>query len=189
MRPCQEASVRFRTDLASKTVQNGRSFWNASVFDVAPSNERNKSVMSTAQGRTGESNGQLPVQPSHSDEALPRFVRTSDCAIFTLDHAGRVITWNAGAERVFGYSRDEAVGQFFYHFFALDAVRNGNFERDLNDAFHDGQALSKRQYVHKDGRRFWASGIITPLWDHEFQGYGTIVQRDGAESDRLQADV
>jgi PAS domain S-box-containing protein len=54
-----------------------------------------------------------------------------DCAIFMLDVDGRVCTWNAGAERIKGYSAQEILGRHFSVFYPWDKSRHGRPEQEL----------------------------------------------------------
>ena len=90
-----------------------------------------------------------------------------DYAIFGLDGAGRVSTWNAGAERIKGYREDEIVGQHFSRFYPPEAVAAGMPARLLALAARDGRVEDEGWRVRKDGSRFWANVIITAVRDHE----------------------
>ena len=86
-------------------------------------------------------------------------------AIFLLDPAGNVATWNAGAERVMGYHTDEILGRpqsVFY--LPSDAARAAAV---LDSAVRAGRYEEEGWRVRKDGTRFWASIAITPAFDRE----------------------
>jgi PAS domain S-box-containing protein len=86
-------------------------------------------------------------------------------AIFLLDRAGNVATWNAGAERVMGYHSDEVLGRpqsVFY--LPSDAARAAAV---LDSAVRAGRYEEEGWRVRKDGTRFWASIAITPAFDRE----------------------
>jgi PAS domain S-box-containing protein len=90
-------------------------------------------------------------------------------AIFLLDREGRLICWNPGAERLFGYPADEVLGQHFSWFFSAEDVRNGQPKYELQKALTDGRADSARWQVRKDGTRFWCQATVTPLRDEQRQ--------------------
>ena len=86
-------------------------------------------------------------------------------AIFGTDMSGRIRSWNIGAEEIFGYKADEAIGQNIDILFT-DADRAENIpgkEREI--ARLDGYAEDQRWHVKKDGSLFFASGVQTPLRD------------------------
>ena len=89
----------------------------------------------------------------------------SDYAIFLLDPAGHVASWNAGAERIKGYDADEILGQHFSRFYPEEAVRSGWPEEELRRAAADGRFEDEGWRLRKDGSRFWANVVITALRD------------------------
>jgi len=93
--------------------------------------------------------------------------RVQDYAIFKLDGAGRVSTWNAGAERIKGYRAEEIVGRHFSVFYPPEAVDAGRPARLLALAARDGRVEDEGWRVRKDGSRFWADVSITALRDSE----------------------
>src|SRR2546425_5937289 len=93
-----------------------------------------------------------------------------DFAIFMLDGAGRVATWNTGAERIKGYRGEEIVGQHFPRFFPPEGVAEGKPARLLALAARDGRVEDEGWGMGKGGSRFWADVIITALRDSEGGG-------------------
>ena len=57
-----------------------------------------------------------------------------DYAIFMLDPQGHVLTWNAGAERLKGYSADDIIGQHFSRFYPPETLQAGLPARELEVA-------------------------------------------------------
>ena len=86
-----------------------------------------------------------------------------DYAIFMLDGNGRVTTWNSGAERLKGYKADEIIGKDFSIFYTEEARQAGHPKRLLETALREGRYEEENWRVRKDGTRFWASVIITPI--------------------------
>jgi PAS domain S-box-containing protein len=94
-----------------------------------------------------------------------------DYAIYMLDKAGRIMTWNSGAERIKGYTRDEIIGQHFSRFYT-DLDRKSELPtKVLRQAAIDGTFEGEGWRVRKDGSRFWASVVIDPIRDDS----GTLV--------------
>ena len=110
-----------------------------------------------------------------------------DHAIFMLDPAGNVVSWNAGAERIEGYRADEIVGSHFSSFFPADEVASGAPERLLEVAATAGNAEEEDWRIRKDGSRFWASAVVTALRDPDgsLRGFANVV-RDITERQRQQ---
>src|SRR5579859_1334636 len=90
-------------------------------------------------------------------------------AIFLLGQEGRLICWNPGAERLFGYQSSEIIGQHFSRLFSPEDIRNGQPEHELKTALAEGRADSVRWQVRKDGSRFWCRATVTPLRDEHKQ--------------------
>jgi PAS domain S-box-containing protein len=88
-----------------------------------------------------------------------------DYAIYMLDPAGRVATWNAGAERIKGYVASEIVGRSFALFYPPEDVASRTPERHLEIATTTGRYEEEAWRVRRDGTRFWASVLITALRD------------------------
>ncbi len=110
-----------------------------------------------------------------------------DFAIFMLDPEGRIISWNAGAERILGYKEAEIIGQPFSVIFTPEDVERKRPEYEVHQARETGRAEDERWHVKKDGSLFWASGVVTPLLDEggNLQGFAKIL-RDITE--RKQAE-
>jgi PAS domain S-box-containing protein len=88
-----------------------------------------------------------------------------DYALFVLDRDGRILTWNAGAQRIKGYAPEEIVGRHFSVFYPHEAVASGWPAHELKVATAEGRFEDEGWRVRKDGSRFWASVVITALRD------------------------
>jgi PAS domain S-box-containing protein len=86
-----------------------------------------------------------------------------DYAIFMLDPSGVVVNWNAGAERLKGYTADEIVGQHFSKFYTPEDRARGVPGRFLDVAAREGRLEEEGWRVRKDGGRFWASVVIDAI--------------------------
>jgi PAS domain S-box-containing protein len=100
-------------------------------------------------------------------DALYRLLvdQVEDYAIFALDTAGCVCTWNTGAERFKGYKANEIIGKDFAIFYPKEARDRGLPRQLLKRAAETGHALDEGWRVRKDGTQFWASVTITVLRD------------------------
>jgi PAS domain S-box-containing protein len=88
-----------------------------------------------------------------------------DHAIFMMDPEGRIISWNAGAERIKGYRADEIIGHDFSCFFPPEDIERGRPEEILRIATAVGRHEERGMRVRKDGSRFLASVTFTALRD------------------------
>ena len=127
--------------------------------------------------------------PGSDDQDLFRLLAKSvtEYAIFLLDPEGRVTTWNAGAERIKGYRADEIVGRHFSAFYPAEDLAAGKPEKVLAVAAVEGRVEDEGWRVRKDGSRFWASVVVTALYDGSgrVRGFGKVT-RD--ESERRAAE-
>jgi len=96
----------------------------------------------------------------------------ADYAIIMLDARGRVASWNAGATRIHGFEAREIVEQNFACFFPAEDVLRRKPERQLADAARHGRHEDEGWRLRKDGARFWANVITTPLHDTAGTLYG-----------------
>ncbi len=88
-----------------------------------------------------------------------------DYAIFMLDPAGNVISWNLGAERIKQYSGEEIIGKHFSQFYPEEDKRSGKPQWELEVAKREGRFEDEGWRIRKDGSRFWANVIITAVRD------------------------
>jgi len=99
-------------------------------------------------------------------------------AIFLLDPSGRVATWNAGAQRIKGYAADEIIGHHFSEFYPSEARERKWPQRELEEALRLGRFEDEGWRLRKDGTRFWANVVITPLYDRDgvHRGFSKITR-------------
>ncbi|HWA74082.1 MAG TPA: PAS domain S-box protein [Polyangiaceae bacterium] len=101
-----------------------------------------------------------------SEERLRLLIASvSDYAIFILDPTGHVSTWNAGAQRLKGYTAEEIIGRHFSCFYPQSDVLAGKCERELEGAERVGRFEDEGIRIRKDGSQFWANVVITPIRD------------------------
>jgi hypothetical protein len=86
-----------------------------------------------------------------------------DYAIFMLDPNGRILTWNAGAERFKGYKAGEIIGQHFSRFYPAETLERGLPAHELKVASETGVFEDEGWRVRKDGSQFWANVVITAM--------------------------
>lgn len=110
-----------------------------------------------------------------------------DYGIFALDTRGVVTSWNAGAERIKGYTEQEIVGQHFSVFY-LSQECPQHPDMALREATRNGHYMEEAWRCRKDGSRFWASVVITAQYDSSgaLRGFSKIT-RD--ITDRRAAEI
>jgi PAS domain S-box-containing protein len=111
----------------------------------------------------------------------------SDYAIYMLNPAGFVNSWNAGAQRFKGYIASEIIGQHFSLFYTEEDRATGKPARALNTALQEGKFEDEGWRVRKDGTRFWASVVVDPIRtaDGKLIGFAKIT-RDITERKAVQ---
>jgi PAS domain S-box-containing protein len=111
-----------------------------------------------------------------------------DYAIFLLDPEGRVMSWNAGAERIKGYRADEILGESFTRFYPPQDVEAGVPARALAQASEHGRFVAYGWRLRKDGSRFYAHVTITALRDADggLWGFAKVTQDYTEELARQQ---
>jgi formate hydrogenlyase transcriptional activator len=103
----------------------------------------------------------------------------NDYAIFMLDLQGRVSSWNAGAERIKGYTSEEIVGQHFSRFYPPEDVEIDKPQMELKTAAAQGRFEDEGWRIRKDGSKFWANVVITAVRDKSGEVIGfSKVTRD-----------
>ena len=113
-----------------------------------------------------------------------------DYAIFMLDSDGRVASWNAGAQRILGYSADEIVGQSLSQFYSREELERGKPQVELEAAKAEGRFEQEGWCVRKDGSTFWANAVVTAVRDDTGKLLGFAkVTRDLTERNRVEAEL
>jgi PAS domain S-box-containing protein len=101
-----------------------------------------------------------------SERALRMLVKgVVDYAIYMLDPSGVVVSWNAGAERLKGYTSEEIIGQHFSRFYTREDRADGLPARVLHLAAREGRYEAEAWRVRKDGSRFLASVVVDAIYD------------------------
>ena len=102
----------------------------------------------------------------------------TDYAIYMLDRNGVVVSWNAGAERLKGYSAREAIGRHFSTFYTVEDRAAGLPARVLEAATREGRCESEGWRVRKDGGRFWASAVVDAIRgeDGRLEGFAKVTR-------------
>lgn len=110
--------------------------------------------------------------PAFEQDAFYRLLveNLEDYAVFTTDRDGVINSWNSGAEKLFGYSPEEALGRDAAILFTEEDRAEGVPRIEIRKALERGRAADERWHVRKDGLRFWASGLVFPLRD-EARGF------------------
>jgi two-component system, chemotaxis family, CheB/CheR fusion protein len=113
-----------------------------------------------------------------------------DFAIFTLNLDRQVISWNIGAQNVFGYHNDEIIGKPGDILFIPEDREKGDPAKEAGRALNEGRAENERWHVRKNGSRFWGSGLVHPLRDDTGAPIGFVkIMRDLTEQKAAEEAV
>lgn len=132
-----------------------------------------------------------PLMRRNTARSRERFLfdTVRDHAILLLDTEGCILSWNKGAEITTGYGADEIVGKHISELYTLEDRRRGTAQLLLQRALDEGHIEDEAWRVRKDGSRFWANVVITPLNDENgvHAGFAKIT-RDLTERKKLEEE-
>ncbi|HEX7912294.1 MAG TPA: PAS domain S-box protein [Paraburkholderia sp.] len=175
----QQASLTGRfEDEGWRVRRDGTTFWS----NVVITSIRNEAGILTGFAKITRD---LTAQREHVEalrQSEERFRLLVDCvkdyAIFMLDPDGYVVSWNAGAARIKGYTREEIVGQHFSVFYTPEEAAAGKPARELAIARQIGRVEDEGWRVRKDGTTFWANVNITAVHDesNRLRGFAKVTR-------------
>ena len=113
----------------------------------------------------------------------------TDYAIYMLNPSGHISSWNAGAERIKGYTADEVLGTHFSRFYTADDRAADEPARALAIAAREGRYEKEGQRVRKDGTLFWANVVIDAIHatDGTLLGFAKITRDVSAQRETRRA--
>jgi PAS domain S-box-containing protein len=118
-----------------------------------------------------------------------------DYAIFMIDKAGYVSSWNSGAEYLKGYTAKEIIGQSIDIFYTEAAIQENEPTKNLALALQNGHFETKGWRMRKDGSTFYANVVFTALVDENgiFCGFAKVIknitERRKSESDMSELNA
>jgi diguanylate cyclase (GGDEF)-like protein/PAS domain S-box-containing protein len=103
---------------------------------------------------------------------------STEVAMIITDPDGIIVNWNIGGERILGMSQQEAVGHPISSIFTPEDRSSGQPWHELEKARSTGRAEDRRWHIRKDGSRFWADGVVMPLWSENgsLRGFTKILR-------------
>ena len=110
--------------------------------------------------------------------------------IFMLDPAGKVVTWNKGAERIAGLEAQEILGKHFSTLFEPAELELEKPGEAMRVAVAEGRFEDQVNRLRKDGVRYWANIVLTPLNDDagDLQGFAGVI-RDVTERKQTEDEL
>ncbi len=172
------AEVGRYEDEGWRVRKDGSRFW-ANVVITALRDDNGDLIGYSKVTRDLSERRRAEQQLRESEERFRSMVASvKDYAIIMLDPTGHIISWNAGAERIKGWTADEIIGQSFERFYPVEDVAAGKTATELRVAAAEGTFEDYGWRVRKDGTRFWANVIITALRDTSgtLRGYSKVTR-------------
>jgi osomolarity two-component system sensor histidine kinase TcsA len=129
----------------------------------------------------------------NTNETFRILVETvKDYAIFLLDTEGHVVTWNAGAQLVKGYTKKDIIGKHFSTFYGEEDRLADKPGKELAIALREGKVEDEGWRYRKDGTKFWANVVITPVYrNNDLIGFSKVTrdltERRAAETRLISA--
>jgi rsbT co-antagonist protein RsbR len=106
----------------------------------------------------------------------------TDFEVIRLDPDGTVRSWSPGAHRLKQYTEEEVLGHHVSMFYTEEDVRAGLADRELGIALRENRYETEGWRIRKDGSRFWANVVLSPIWDENGTHLGFVkVARDLSE--------
>lgn len=154
--------------------------WSARIIPIFRGDEMLSLVLDWDQvePKTDLVSGEVIQSALSVDEVYRLLIQTvKDYAIFLLDTRGYVATWNAGAELLKGYKKDDIVGKHFSAFYGKDDLQAGKPEEELTTCLREGRVQDEGWRYRQDGSRFWANVVITALYRNGVHvGFGKVTR-------------
>ncbi len=114
----------------------------------------------------------------------------TDHALITTDTRTIIAGWNPGAQELFGFTAEEAIGQPIAIIFTPEDRAAGAPEKEAETARQQGRAADERYHQRKDGSRMYVSGVISPLFDADGQLMGYVkVARDLTQRKQMEQEL
>ncbi|MBR0872729.1 PAS domain S-box protein [Bradyrhizobium tropiciagri] len=184
--------------------KDGSTFFMSAVIDPIYENRKLVGYAMVTRDITERRQARADLDASESKFRL-LVSNVTDYALYMLTPEGIVANWNAGGQRIKGYTPDEIIGKSFARFYTPADQAAGKPARALKIAEETGHYVEEGWRVRKDGSFFWASVVIDPIRDAdgELVGFAKItrdiserreaqqkleqVQRQLAESQKMDA--
>jgi two-component system CheB/CheR fusion protein len=120
---------------------------------------------------------QAQLEARTSDDRLKlAALTTDDYGIIVQDMDGVIVSWNKGAERIFGYKEAEVKGNSIEMIFLPADRADGIAQAERAQAASAGRAEDERWHLRRDGSQAYCSGVMTSIDAADFKGYAKIVR-------------
>lgn len=169
--------------------KDGTKFWASVVID--PIRDSEGALVGFAKVTRDITEQKKAAEALHASEEQFRILvqGVTDYAIYMLSPTGIITSWNAGAQRIKGFEKEEVVGTHFSRFYTEQDAERGLPNEALEKAAAKGCFENEGWRVRKDGSRFWAHVVIDPIRNQlgELIGFAKVTRditerRESAEA-------
>jgi PAS domain S-box-containing protein len=159
--------------------KNGSRFW-GSITITALHDDKNNVIGYTKVTRDLTEKKVAEDSLRMSEQRYHQMVNeVQDYAIILLNKDGIIENWNAGAQKIKGYTSEEIIGKSFHVFYTKEDRESNLPTKILNEARLNGKANHEGWRVRKDGSKFWGLIAVTALHDKDGEVIGfSKVTRD-----------
>jgi two-component system CheB/CheR fusion protein len=175
--------------LEKEVTSTGRKSYLRRILPYRTSDNRIEGVVITFVDITSRKQTESALRES---EELYRLIVQSvnEYAIFAFDIKGQINLWNAGAERVLGYSREDVLGKSAAMIFTAEDRESREWDSQLVRAREGEEVWDERWHMRKDGSRFWSSGILSAVHRRDGRLYGFVmILRDNTDRKRTEESL
>lgn len=126
-----------------------------------------------------------------SEEKLRLLIQESkEYAIVMLSKTGRIISWNSGAEQLFGFTEVEVLNKDYAILFSDKERKKRIPKKELSAALRTNCHKFERYFATKNGTMFWLSGVLSTVYDndHQLKGYA-LIARDVSDRKKWEEAV
>ncbi|MGZ5253451.1 MAG: PAS domain S-box protein [Flavitalea sp.] len=161
-----------------RVKKNGSVFW-ANIVLTALFNDKN-SLIGYSKVTRDLTERKLNEEFLRQSEERYRLLveQVIDYGIFMMDNKGRIVSWNEGAKNISGYNIEEILGKYFSIFYPEEDIISNKPSRELRIAKQTGKYEEEGWRLKKDGSKFWASIVITAVYNHDktLIGYSKVTR-------------
>jgi PAS domain S-box-containing protein len=130
------------------------------------------------------------IDAKETDRARLLVASLKDCALVMLDPQGHIASWNVGATDLLGYAAEEIVGTHLSVLYPPEERSGNKPDLELEMAARHGRFEYDGWRVRKDGSRFWANVVVTPMRDARGKSLGYAkIMRDLSERRRAELEL
>ncbi len=172
------ATASLNVEYRIRRASDGMVRWIARRAEFVPdANGKPVRMMGVVHDITDRKQAELNLQESQAHLSL-MLESAQDYAIISADPSGSIVSWNTGAEHIFGYTPPEVLGQHISVIFTPEDRAAGAPAYELGQATLNGRANDERWHIRKNGERFYASGILAAMRDdgHNVKGFIKIAR-------------